>query len=75
VGTKLPHGKEHNSPTFWPLSAVAKWSPISATAELLLSKNHDRGLMVWVNRFWYSDEWLSRNCHILVTPVVTRVVS
>jgi len=30
---QLPHGKGH---TFWPTYTVAKWSPILATAELLL---------------------------------------
>ena len=31
-----PHGKGHSSPHFRPMSIVAKRSPISATAELLL---------------------------------------
>jgi len=26
-------------PTFWPMSIVAKWSPISATAELVFTKH------------------------------------
>jgi len=30
-----PHRKRHSSPHFCPMSTVAKWSPISATAELL----------------------------------------
>jgi len=29
-------GAQQHPPTFWPMSIVAKWSPISATAELLL---------------------------------------
>jgi len=29
------HGKRHNSPSFRPMSIVAKRSPISTTAELL----------------------------------------
>jgi len=33
----VPNGKGHSSPTFRPVSIVAKRSPISATAELLLS--------------------------------------
>ena len=38
-GAQLPHGKAHSSPTpsFRPMSIVAKRSPISATAELLCS--------------------------------------
>ena len=37
-GTQLPHGKGHSSPTptFRPMSIVAKPLPMSATAELLL---------------------------------------
>ena len=31
----LPEGKGTEAPTFRPLSIVAKWSPVSATAELL----------------------------------------
>jgi len=39
MGTHLPHGKGYSSdPTFLSMSIVAKWSPISATAEHL-SKN------------------------------------
>jgi len=34
VGT---HSPQQPLPTFRPMSIVAKWSPISATAELLLS--------------------------------------
>ena len=34
MGTQLPHGKGHSSPTFRPMSIVVKRSPISATAEL-----------------------------------------
>ena len=34
--SSLPHGKGHsNRPLFWPMSVVAKRSPISATSELL----------------------------------------
>jgi len=33
----FPHGKGHSSPlSLRPVSIVAKWSPISATTELLL---------------------------------------
>ena len=36
-GDPAPPRKEaQQSPTFWPMSIVAKWSPILATAELLL---------------------------------------
>jgi len=57
------HGKWHSSPfcTFWPMSIMAKRSPISATAELLLSltagkrKNMtvarlNQATVVWSNR-------------------------
>ena len=30
-----PRKGEHQPPTFWPMSVVAKWSPISGTSELL----------------------------------------
>jgi len=33
------HGKGHSSPHFWPMSIVAKRSPISVTAEVLFSAN------------------------------------
>ena len=38
-GPSFPHEKAHSSPTFWPMSTVAKQSPISATAELLFDEN------------------------------------
>jgi len=41
-GQLRPHGKGHSSPpTFCPMSNVAKWSPISSTAELLLLIEND----------------------------------
>ena len=35
-GGPAPHRKRGTGPTFWPMSVVAKLSPISATAEHLL---------------------------------------
>ena len=42
-----PHGKAHSTaaPTFQPVSIVAKWSPISATAELLFVKFQEYSLL------------------------------
>ena len=47
MGTQLPPWKAQQPPTFQPMSIVAKRSPVSATAELLLDKEH---IMVVDNR-------------------------
>jgi len=42
-GPSSPCGKGTAAPTFRPMSVVAKWSPISTTAELLFSYANDLG--------------------------------
>jgi len=40
-GDPAPPKIENSTPTFWPMSVVAKWLPISATAELLSPPHHN----------------------------------
>jgi len=75
MGTQFPHGKGHSSaPTFrlmsfWPMSIVAKRSPISETAELL--SLWDLAVNLSYSRPRRSHRTLSVSLHHLVKRLAT----